>query len=87
VALGVEQIQTVNLTHHEASLGREFVELDGAWHRRVNAGQIDGELLVDEDPQVVVTFELENFAAQVFELGMKLGTSRDFSRPEKIGER
>jgi len=36
----------------------------------VNAAQVDGEFLVDENPKVVVAFEREDFAALVFELGM-----------------
>ena len=70
MSLGVEQIQAVNATNDESGLGCERIESHGARRRRVNAAQVDGEFLVDENPKVVVAFEREDFAALVFELGM-----------------
>jgi hypothetical protein len=59
VALGVEDVEGVRGAHDEA----EGVEVDVAGAVAVDAADVDDELLVDEDPDVVVAGECELLAA------------------------
>ena len=69
LALGVEDVQIVRLAECEA----ERVEVDTSSRGGVHAAHIDRELVVDEDPHVVVSLEAERLAAEVRELDMNLG--------------
>ncbi len=69
VALGVEDIERIDLTGVEA----EVVELDAHAGVPVYAADVDRQLLVDEHPDVVVTREREGLTAAVLEAGVDLG--------------
>src|SRR5687768_10600221 len=63
VTLGLEHVEGIDLTRREA----ERIEHHGRSLCHVHAAQIDDELVVDEDPDVVVSGEAEGFPALVLE--------------------
>lgn len=71
MALGKEKIQRIRLAGHEPELELDLVQRDNLGLRTVDAAQVDRELLVDEDPHVVVTGEREPFAAAILEQGVR----------------
>ena len=69
----MEEIEIVCGADGEA----ECVELDLAGCLLVHATDVDGELLVDEDPHVVVTKEAKGLAALVSEFELDLGCEEE----------
>jgi hypothetical protein len=63
VPLGLEHGDVVDVAGGELEGPRvRGVEGDGARGGAVDAAEIDGELAIDEDPDVVVADELQRFA-------------------------
>ena len=73
MAFGVEELEQIDIALRDAERGGRGVEVDFRFCGGVQAAQVDDQLAVDEDPQVVVSFELEGLAAGVLELRVKLG--------------
>ena len=69
VAFGVENVEGVGGADGEA----EVVELHVAAAVAVHAADVDGELLIDKHPDVVVAGECEGLAAAVLKCGVDLG--------------
>jgi hypothetical protein len=68
VALGLEDDDLVDLADLQVEIGGlGGVQGDAAALGAVDAAEVDGELLVDEDPDVVVPGEVELLSALVFE--------------------
>jgi hypothetical protein len=63
----VEHLQVIHLADAQAELSGVLVEVDGALLGAVDAAEINGELAIDEDPDVVVTAEREDLAALITE--------------------
>ena len=60
------------------------IEDDLAAHDAVHAADVDHELVVDEDPHVVVAAELEDLAAAVRELGVDLGGEAKVAKNSRL---
>src|SRR6266498_2973127 len=71
VSLGVEQLEQIHAALRQSERGCRRVEVQHSARSRVEPTEIDGKLAVDEDPDVVVSFEHEELSAVVLELGMK----------------
>src|SRR4051812_6302698 len=55
VALRVEGVERVDVAHGDPQRRGLGIEVDGLAQRQVDAAQVDGQLLVHEDEDVVVT--------------------------------
>jgi hypothetical protein len=72
VPFGLEEVERILLADDETGRGGDLGELHLLGERRVDAADVDDELLVDEDEDVVVAAELERLVAAVLELRVEL---------------
>ena len=66
MALAIKHVELVGLAFDEP----ELVEVDSSAHRAVLASEVQGELLIDEDPHIIVAAEFEGQSAHVLEGGL-----------------
>src|ERR1044071_9823513 len=72
VTLGEEQVEGIGVPLGDQELRGRLVEIDRACLGPVHAAEIDGQLPVDERPEVVVARAGEDLAAVIGELGVEL---------------
>jgi hypothetical protein len=73
LALAVEDVEGIHPAFHQVQL----VHVHESGFRGVGASQIDGQMVVDEHPDVVVAPELELQTGSVFEGGVPLQAERE----------
>jgi len=85
VPFGLEELHRIDVAGRDAELGLGLIEVHRARLRVVEAAQIDGQLAVDEDPEIVVAHEGEALAAVVLEGRVNLGREAEVVYQAVVG--
>src|SRR5688572_25725037 len=65
IPLGVEHLQVIYIADAQAELSGALVEVDGVLLGLVETAEVNGELAIDEHPDVVVAAEREDLTALI----------------------